>query len=146
MDNSAPEWAPRTAVVAVGWVLAVLAAAGTVLAALAFDPPGAVLLGVGAVVLTVAAAHATVVRPRLAADRQGIRVRTLAGGYRLTWAEAPIRLATVRRLGREVTTLEIDADSGLVVLGALELGADPRDVLETLTELRTQAGRPPEPG
>ncbi|GAB3486622.1 PH domain-containing protein [Amycolatopsis cihanbeyliensis] len=140
MDNSNPKWAPRTAVVAVGWMLAAFAAAGTVVAALEIDPPGAVLLGVGTLALAAAAAHGTVVRPRLAADRQGIRVRTLAGSHRLDWAEARVRLATVRRLGREVTTLEIDPtdpDSGLIVLGALELGADPRDVL---TELRTQAG------
>ncbi|PXY34826.1 hypothetical protein BAY59_04835 [Prauserella coralliicola] len=135
MDNSTPRWAPSTGLVAVGWLLAVLAGAATAVFALTGDRPGAVLLGVGTAALAVGAAHGTFVRPRLAADAWGLRVRTLGGTRRLDWNEVELRLATTRRLGRDVAVLELESDE-LVVLGWLELGADPRDVHDELLALR----------
>ncbi|MBK1784525.1 PH domain-containing protein [Prauserella cavernicola] len=135
MDNSTPKWATRAALVVVGWVLAALAALGAVYAALTVDRPGAVLLGVGAVALAAGAAYGTFVRPRLAADTWGLRVRTLGGTRRYDWNEVDIRLVTTRRLGRDVAALELESDH-LVVLGWLELGEDPRDVHDALLALR----------
>lgn len=135
---SAKTWAPQPAIVVVAWVLA--AAAGT-WAVLADDPPGRVLVGVVALLLLLVAVFTTVARPRLAADNEGIAVRGLTGTRRWRWAEVNVRLVRTRRLGRDAATLEVDADNAeppaLVVLGRLDLGADPEDVVEELLALRT---------
>lgn len=140
VDNSGRTWAPRAELVGVGWLLTAAAAAGAVLFGRFGDRPGALLLAVTAVALLGAAAHGTLLRPRLAADGTGLQVRTLGGTRLLSWPEARLTLSTVRRLGREVTVLEIeplDPQSGdLVVFGWLELGADPHDVREELLALR----------
>ncbi|WP_158879763.1 PH domain-containing protein [Amycolatopsis anabasis] len=136
MDNSA-SWAPRPALVAVAWLSTAAAAGGAVLTALAGDRPGAVLFGVAAVVLAALAAHGTLLRPRLTADPHGIGVRTLSGRLLLPWPDVQVRLRTTRRLGRQAQTLELEAEEVLLVLGWLELGAEPRDVLDTLSTLRT---------
>ncbi|WP_020669054.1 PH domain-containing protein [Amycolatopsis nigrescens] len=139
MDNYPARWAPRPAVLAVGWLLAGSLAAGATIAALSGDLPGAVLFGAGAVVLAVAAGFGTLLRPRLAAGQDGIRVRTVNGVHELAWHEVRVRLAGTRRLGRDSSTLELDADERFFVLGRLDLGEDPREVLDVLTALR--AGR-----
>ncbi|SFP86909.1 PH domain-containing protein [Amycolatopsis arida] len=138
MDNPRYSWAPQRALVLTGWLLAAVAAAATVVMARTADRAGALLLGVAALALVLAAAHGTLVRPRLTADAGGLRVRTLGGTRRLDWPRARFRLATTRRLGRDVTVLEVEADE-LVVLGRIELGTDPRDVLDVLAELRARA-------
>ncbi len=131
-------WAPQPAMVAVAWVLAA-AAAGW--AAFSDDPPGRVLLGAVALLLAAAALFATVARPRLTADHRGVSVRGFTGTRSWTWAEVNVRVVRTRRLGRETSTLEVDAENAeppaLVVLGRLDLGADPEDVVEALLELRT---------
>jgi Bacterial PH domain len=125
-------------VVVLAWALAVAAAAWAVLAD---DPAGRVLLGVGALVLALNGLYTAVVRPRLAADREGVAVRRLSGTRRWTWAEVNVRLVRTRRLGREVATLEVDAENAeppdLVVLGRFDLGADPEEVVDELLALRT---------
>lgn len=93
------------------------------------------LFGVATLALAAAASHGTFVRPRLTADGDGVRVRTLSGSRRLFWDEVTIRVATTRRLGRDVAVLEIESDQ-LQVFGWIELGADPRDVHEQLLALR----------
>lgn len=124
--------------VVVAWVLAVVAGAWS---ALSDDPPGRVLLAAVTLLLALAGLFATVARPRLAADHTGIAVRGLTGTRRWTWAEVNVRLVRTRRLGRETATLEVDAENAeppaLVVLGRLDLGADPEDVVEELLALRT---------
>lgn len=120
------------------WVLAVVAGAW---AAFTDDPPGRVLFGVVALLLALAGVYTTVARPRLAADHEGLVIRGLTGTRRWTWAEVNVRLVRTRRLGRDAATLEVDAENAeppaLVVLGRLELGADPEDVVEELLALRT---------
>jgi Bacterial PH domain len=137
-EPAARTWSPQPAVVAVAWILAV-ATGG--FAAFTDDPPGQVLLGSVALLLALAAVFATVARPRLAADHHGIAVRGLTGTRRWTWAEVNVRVVRTRRLGRETATLEVDAENAeppaLVVLGRLDLGADPEDVIEELVALRT---------
>jgi hypothetical protein len=122
----------------VAWALAVVAGAW---AALTDDPPGRVLLGTVALLLALAGLFGSVARPRLAADHEGVAVRGLTGTRRWTWAEVNVRLVRTRRLGRETATLEVDAENAeppaLVVLGRLDLGTDPEDVVEELLALRT---------
>jgi len=134
----ARSWAPKAELTALAWVLAVLAAAW---AFFADDPPGRVLLGLVALMLAFAGLFGAVVRPRLAADADGVTVRGLASAHRYSWAEVNVRLVRTRRLGREVATVELDAEHaevpGLVVLGKLDLGADPEDVVDALLALRT---------
>jgi hypothetical protein len=131
-------WAPQPAVVVLAWVLAVVAGAWAVFAD---DPPGRVLLGSVALLLALAGLYMSVARPRLYADQEGVVVRGLTGAHRWTWAEVNVRLVRTRRLGRDTATIEVDAENadppGLVVLGRLDLGADPEDVVEELLELRT---------
>jgi hypothetical protein len=124
--------------VVLAWALA--AAAGS-WAAFTHDPPGRVLLGTVALLLAACGVFTLVARPRLAADHEGIAVRGLTGTRRWTWAEVNVRLVHTRRLGRETSTLEVDAENAeppaLVVLGRFDLGADPEDVVDALLELRT---------
>lgn len=122
----------------VAWVLAVAAA---VVAVFLGDPPGQVLLGAVALLLALAGLFTTVARPRLAADQEGIAVRGLTGTRSWSWAEVNVRLVRTRRLGRDVATLEIDAENAhaptLIVLGRFDLGAEPEDVVDELLALRT---------
>jgi hypothetical protein len=135
---TARSWAPKAELAALAWVLAVLAAAW---AWFSDDPPGRVLLGTVALMLALAGLFGVVVRPRLAADADGVTVRGLTSARRYSWAEVNVRLVRTRRLGREVPTLELDAEQAeppnLVVLGRLDLGADPEDVADALREMRT---------
>ena len=120
--------------VAIGWVGAVGAGAW---AFLADDRPGRVLLAVATIVLAVAGLFGTVARPRLTADAAGITVRGLTGRRRWDWADVNVRLVRARRLGRDVPLGELDADPDLIVLGWLDLGTDPVDVIDAIRALRT---------
>ena len=138
MDNlDVPEtrsWAPLPPLVGLAWVLASAAVAWVLLTA---DRPGRLLLSVVALVLVWIGLFGTVARPRLHADAAGITVRGLTGRRHWTWAEVNVRLVHTRRFGREVATVELDAESDLVVLGRFDLGADPVDVVEAIRHLRT---------
>ncbi|HET9142313.1 PH domain-containing protein [Actinophytocola sp.] len=126
-------WAPDPPLVGLAWVLAALGAGAVFLIG---DAPGRLLLGVLAVAAGLAGLFGTVARPRLAADPQGVTVRGLTGRRHWAWTEVTVRLTHTRRLGREIATIELDADPDLVVLGRLDLGADPVEVIETLRALR----------
>jgi hypothetical protein len=134
----ARSWAPRLELTVLAWVLAAIAAAWAVFTD---DPPGRLLLGAGALVFALTGLFCSVARPRLAADSTGVTVRGLTGSRSWSWSEVNVRLVRTRRLGRESTTLELDADQAdapdLVVLGRLDLGADPEDVVDALLALRT---------
>ena len=131
-------WAPKVELVVLAWVLAAGAASWALLGT---DPPGRVLMGAVALMLTLAALNGLLVRPRLTADAEGVTVRGLTGTRTWRWAEVNVRLVRNRRFGREVATLELDAENAevpaLVVLGRLELGTDPEDVVDALLALRT---------
>ena len=121
-----------------GWLLAVVAA---LIAIFGPDPLGKLLLGIAAVVLAFMALFGTVARPRLRADARGIEVRGLRGSTRWAWAEVNVKLSRTRRLGREVYLVELDAENAaqpaLILLGKLDLGADPQDVADALLAMRT---------
>jgi len=139
VDNSPVSWAPRPAIVAAAWAVTALAAAVAVFGALSGDSMSALLFGIATLFAAAFAAHGTLIRPRLTADAQGLRARTLSGTVALGWVEARVRLRTTRRLGRDSVTLEVDSEDSLVVLGWLELGEDPRDVLDVLSALRARS-------
>jgi hypothetical protein len=137
VDNSF-SWAPRPQLVGLAW----LAAAGAaVWAVLTDDPPGRVLVGVAAIVLALAGLFGTLARPRLAVDTGGVTVRGMLGRRHWSWAEVNVRLVRTRRLGRDMSAVELDAEHAeqpaLMVLGWLDLGADPEDVVDAIRGLRT---------
>lgn len=138
MDNSrssktAGSWAPKIELVVLAWVLTALAGG---LVAITDDRPGQVLFGVATFGLALVALFGTVARPRLAADGNGVTVRGLAGRRYWAWGEVTAQLGRTRRLGRDVVAVELDAEPDLVLLGWLDLGADPRDVVDALREIR----------
>jgi hypothetical protein len=137
VDNYPTSWAPRQAVVVSAWAVTALLLAGVVTDALTGDRGGLVLFALAAVATGAFAAHATIVRPRLAADTEGLVARTLGGTHRLPWAQTRTRLRTTRRLGRDGVTLEIEHEDELYIFGWLDLGEDPRDVLDVLSTLRS---------
>ncbi|GAA5105888.1 PH domain-containing protein [Haloechinothrix salitolerans] len=141
MDNPGSSWGPKPSLLGVGAALTVCAAAATVWFATTADPQSALLIGVFAVASAMATGYGALVRPRLRADADGVRVRTLTGTDFAPWPAVHARLVTTRRLGRDGTTLELEFDDvseepRLIVLGWLDLGADPDDVLDDLNRLR----------
>jgi hypothetical protein len=116
------------------------------------DPPGRLLLGVAGVVVGAAAVVGLRARPRLAADDDALVLRGALTTRRWPWARVDaVRVVRMRRLGLPAAYLEIDArddDGGerLLVLGRLELGADPADVADALQAHRAGVGRLRGPG
>lgn len=127
-------WAPKIEIVVLAAAGAVLAAVG---AALVDDRPGQVLLVVAAAMLALGASFGMLARPRLTADSTGVRVRGPLRVRQWSWGEVNVRLVHTRRLGRDTASVELDAEHDLVVLNWLDLGADPRDVADTLLAIRT---------
>jgi hypothetical protein len=103
---------------------------------IADDNAGRLLIGLATLLVIYLAAFATIARPRLTADVDGLAVRGFASTTRLPWHEVKVKLQTTRRLGREQQSLELDADDRLVVLTRLDLGADPEEVAGVLHALR----------
>jgi hypothetical protein len=131
-------WSPRPALVILGWILAATAALWLVVAT---DPAGRLLAAVAAVGLAAAALHGSIVRPRLSADADGLAVRGVGGLRRWPWSAVDVQVVRMRRLGRDVSMLELetrDAEGNeqLLVLTRLDLGTEPEDVVEALAELR----------
>jgi hypothetical protein len=126
-------WSTPAPLVAAAWVLALLLAVATILAD---DNAGRLLVGLATLLVSYLAAFATIARPRLSADANGLAVRGFANTTHLAWHEVKVKLQTTRRLGREQRTLELDADDRLVVLTKLDLGADPEEVAGVLHALR----------
>lgn len=131
-------WSPKTAALIAAGGGGLLAAAVAVLSG---DPSGRLLVGLAAVGLLATATAGTLLRPRLAVDRDGLTVRGLAGRRRVIWSElAQWEVVTHHRLGRRVAVLELtvlQADKeALLLFTSTELGEDPRDVLEALQQVR----------
>jgi hypothetical protein len=127
------QWAPRAG------GIAGCAVAGAVLAVVAvvadLDPPGRMLTGVAALGLLVFAAVSWRARPKLAITADGLLVR---GWWRADLLSRTnikaIRITEFRRIGRRVRLLEIESTGDrLLVLSRWDLGAEPLDVLDTLT-------------
>lgn len=145
---NARSWSPPLAAVLAAAVLALLSGAAVVLALLGTTPasrieaPGRLLLGVAAVVLAALAGHGAIARPRLTADHRGVTVRGIRGSTSWPWRSVRCEVRYTSRLGRKQATLELDGQDSrgtpqLVVLGRIDLGADPVDVYAELDELRS---------
>jgi hypothetical protein len=124
-------------------VTKLLGAVAVVVLAVAFvrgDPVQWVLAGAVAAGLAIWALRDVIAPVRLAADDEGVTVVVgYAGRRRLGWAEIDrVRLDRRDRLGIATEMLEIDADDVLFLFSMHDLGADPRDVLQTLDDLRTR--------
>ena len=136
MEPDLAQWSPRPVETAV----AILVGLVVLLLALLADPGGRLLLGVAALGLLAVGAADVLLRPRLAADRAGIRVRTLASRHHLPWsAIGRVEVDEHTRYGLTSRTLELEAGELFVVLSKRTLGADPRDVADTLARLRYTA-------
>ena len=132
MDNRA--WGPQPAAIVGVGLAGILMAVGC--ATVAADPPGRILTGIAAVGLLVFAAGSWRAQPRLAITADGLVYR---GWFRTATLLRPdielIRITEFRRFGRMVRLLEIDTvQSQLIVLSRWDLGGDPVDVLDALTE------------
>jgi Bacterial PH domain len=94
-----------------------------------------------AAVLGVIAARDALLRPRLAAGPDGLRVVAgPAGRHALAWDQIErVSAGVQQRHGLRSALLEIDTADRLYVLSPRELGADPTDVARTVNQLR----RPP---
>jgi hypothetical protein len=132
---SSHTWSARPGLVATVWVLAL----GTLLyAVFTGDQIGRLVFIVATAGLVAFGVFGVVARPRLTADLSGVEIRRLSGRQRMPWGSVRIRVATTRRLGRQVSLLELDTendddpDGGLIVLGWLDLGTEPADVAAVL--------------
>ena len=128
------EWAPNPAGIAALGIAGVVMAIAAVTAVT--DAPGRILAGVAAVGLVVFAIGSWRARPRLAITADGLVYR---GWFRTQILKRPdvslIRITEFRRLGRKVRLLEIDtADDRLLVLSRWDVGTNPLEVLDALTE------------
>ncbi|MER6989441.1 PH domain-containing protein [Saccharopolyspora hirsuta] len=130
--NGSQQWSTPIGLVATGWVLTAAAVIWWFAAEAAVDR---LFVGVLVLAFAAASAHATICRPRLSANRSGIIVRSLGGRRHWPWSAVSIRVLRQRRFGREVHSLELDADV-LVILTRLDLGADPQDVADALRSWR----------
>jgi hypothetical protein len=137
MDAPAPPtaWSPSSALITTTWVLAVATLAYTVFSD---DPIGRLVTGVATIGLVVFALFGTIARPRLAVDVNGIQIRRMSGRQHLPWGSVRISVSSTRRMGRQVSLLELDTDNdddpdgGLIVLGWLDLGTEPEQVAAAL--------------
>lgn len=100
------------------------------------DPPGRVMAGIAALGLILFAGASWRARPKLAISSDGLVVR---GWFRTQLLRRDvleiIRISEFRRHGRNIRLLEIETvDGGLLVLSRWDLGTDPLEVLDALTD------------
>lgn len=136
-------WSPAPALVAVLWLGAAVAGVWCgLLVTAGADPAGRLLAGLAAVGLLGWAVFGSRARPRLQADAGGLTVGGLLCARHHPWPLVTgVRVARVRRWGRDSSLLEIETrtaegDERLLVLGRLDLGADPEDVVDALLARR----------
>ena len=129
------EWGPPTGGIAACGVFGLIMAIAAV--TVVTDVPGAVLSGIAAVGLLSFASMSWRTRPKLAITADGLAVR---GWFRTDvfgrQDVAKIRITEFRRIGRKVRLLEMDtvADDRLLVFTRWDLGTDPLNVLDALTD------------
>ena len=130
----------------VGALAALVVGGVALLAAAVFidnEPAGRLLVGLAGAGLLIIAALGFVQRPRLAV-LAGNPARIAVKRLRSTTVYGPddierARVVRYPRLGRRVPMLELEfreppGDTRLIIYGRWDLGADPRDVFESLTD------------
>lgn len=94
------------------------------------------MAGIAAVGLILFAGFSWRARPKLAITPDGLALRGWFRTQLLRRSDIKIiRITEFRRLARKVRLLEIDTtDGGLVIFSRWDLGTDPLDVLDALTD------------
>ena len=100
------------------------------------DPPGRIMMGIAALGLILFAGASWRARPKLAITRDGLAIR---GWWRTQLLQRSdvrsVRITEFRRLARTMRLLEVDTiDGRLTVFSRWDLGTDPVNVLDALTE------------
>jgi hypothetical protein len=128
------QWSPRTAGIAA--CAAIGAIMATVSVTIVTDAPGRLLAGIAGIGLLAFASLSWRARPKLAITDAGLEVRGWFQTQRFTRADiASVRITEFRRIARKVRLLELDtADDQLLIFTRWDLGTDPIDVLDALTE------------
>jgi hypothetical protein len=128
------EWSPSTAGIAACGFLGLIMAIGVV--TVVTDAPGRLLGGIAAVGLLAFASMSWRARPKLAITPDGLVIRGWLRTDLLRRDDiAKIRITEFRRIARKVRLLELDtADDRLLVFTRWDLGTDPLDVLDALTD------------
>ncbi|CDO86076.1 hypothetical protein BN973_00416 [Mycobacterium triplex] len=128
------QWEPRAAGVAgcgLGGLFMAIASVTVVT-----DPPGRFMVGIAGAGLLLFAGATWRARPKLAITPAGLVIR---GWFRTQVLQHPdikiIRITEFRRMGRKVRFLEVEtADDSLVLFSRWDLGTEPLDVLDALTD------------
>jgi hypothetical protein len=128
------EWSPPALGIAACGIFGLILAIATV--TLITDAPGRILLGIAATGLLVFASLSWRARPKLAISDDGLVTRGWSRTNLLRRDDIKIiRITEFRRLARKVRLLEIDtADDRLLVFTRWDLGTDPLNVLDALTQ------------
>lgn len=128
------EWAPGAAGIAGCGAVGVLMAIASV--TIVTDPPGRILTGIAAAGLIVFAGLTWRARPKLAITPDGLALRGWFRTQLLRRSDIKIiRITEFRRHGRTVRLLEVEtADGGLVIFSRWDLGTNPLEVLDALTD------------
>lgn len=127
-------WAPKT--IGIVWIGIIGVAMALVAVTVVTDLPGRVLGGVAALGLMLFATASWRARPKLAITGAGLEIRGWLNTRVLAKDDITlIRITEFRRLARKVRLLEIDtADDRLYVFTRWDLGTNPLQVLDALTE------------
>lgn len=128
------QWSPPAIGIAACGIGGIILA--TTAVSLITDPPGRLLGGVAGVGLILFAIFSWRARPKLAIKNDALVNRGWFSTKVLPRSEIKvIRITEFRRLARKVRLLEIDTESGdLIVFTRWDLGTDPLHVLDALTE------------
>ncbi|ORW32281.1 hypothetical protein AWB91_12255 [Mycobacterium paraense] len=128
------EWAPSAAGIAGCGAVGVLMATASV--TIVTDPPGRILAGIAAAGLILFAGMTWRARPKLAITPDGLALRGWFRTQLLRRSDIKIiRITEFRRHGRTVRLLEVEtADGGLVIFSRWDLGTNPLEVLDALTD------------
>ncbi|MDP0400173.1 PH domain-containing protein [Tsukamurella strandjordii] len=132
MDN----WSAPRSVGVVLLVAGVVLGAATAFFGAVSDPVGIVLVGLGTVLLAYLGASVLILRPRLAADAEGVTYRGAFGRKHFPWDGLQIKRTSTKHWGRESVLLELSRGDDLLFLGRWELGEAPTVVAQELEELR----------
>jgi len=127
-------WAPKT--IGIVWIGIIGLAMAVVAVTVVTDLPGRVLGGVAALGLMLFATASWRARPKLAITGAGLEIRGWLNTRVLAKDDITlIRITEFRRLARKVRLLEIGtADDRLYVFTRWDLGTNPLQVLDALTE------------
>jgi hypothetical protein len=128
------EWSPPTLGIAACGIAGLILAIAVV--TLITDAPGRILLGIAAVALLVFASLSWRARPKLAISDDGLVIRGWSRTNVLGRNDIQlVRITEFRRLARKSRLLEIDTnDDQLLVFTRWDLGTDPLNVLDALTD------------